>query len=184
MTSIDPAVVAELFARGDAARTTSEKGDALEELIVYLFELVPGISNTTRKARNPGGVAEIDVAFWNDGPPDGLRQFDAFILIEAKNWSAKVGYTEIVLFKEKLENRGMSFGILVAASGITGDATSRTAAYNALYSYLSAGRHILILTRAEIEILSSTDELIRLLIRKRLALILSGEIYEDPRTAL
>lgn len=181
MPDFDSSVVRSYLDRGDNATTTMEKGDALEDLIVYLFGQVPGISNPTRKARNPGGVAEIDVAFWNDAPADGFRQFDTFVLIESKNWESKVGYAEIVLFKEKLETRGVSFGIIVAASGVTGDATARTAAHHALFSFLSAGRQILVLTRAEIEVLRSTEELIDLLIRKRLALILGGEILLDPR---
>jgi hypothetical protein len=182
MTIIDTSVVADFLTRGADASTTMEKGDALEDLIAYLFELIPGISITQRKQRNPGGVGEIDIAFWNDGPPEGLRQFDKFILIESKNWTQRVGYPEIVLFNEKLESRGMTFGIMVAAAGITGDAAGRTDAHHALFSFLRSGREILILTKAEIIALRTTEELVDLLIRKRLALILGGEIYVDPRT--
>ena len=134
------------------------KGDALEDLIAYLFELVPGVSDAVRKSRNPGGVGEIDLAFWNDAASDGLRQFDKFILVESKNWEARVGYAEIILFKESLESRGASFGIMVAASGVTGDAENRSAAHHALFAMLRSGREIVVLTRAEIEVLESTEE--------------------------
>jgi hypothetical protein len=180
LVALDRDVIFAELARGDAAASTTERGDALEDLIVYLFELIPGISDTHRKVRNPGNVGEIDVAFWNDGIVDGLRGFDTFILIECKNWSSPVGYEEIVVFHDKLASRGRSFGIMVAASGVTGDATSRSAAHHALFSYLRAGREIVVLTRCEIEQLADTAELVRLLIKKRLALTLGGEIYLGP----
>lgn len=177
MVAIDRDVVAAELARGDRAASTTERGDALEDLIVYLFESIPGISDTHRKMRNPGNAGEIDVAFWNDGPPDGLRGFDPFVLVECKNWTSRVGYEEVVVFHEKLASRGRSFGIIVAASGVTGDAESRTAAHHALFSYLRTGREIVVLTRCEIERLVDTDDLVRLLIKKRLALTLGGEIF-------
>ncbi|MFS0732306.1 restriction endonuclease [Microbacterium sp. 1P10UB] len=177
MVAIDQNVISASLARGDAATTTTERGDALEDLIVYLFELVPGIADTQRKARNPGNVGEIDVAFWNDAPDDGLRGFDTFVLVECKNWSTRVGYEEIVVFHDKLESRGRSFGIMVAASGVTGNAESRTAAHHALFGYLRTGLEIVVLTRCEIEHLATTDDLVKLLKRKRLALTLGGEIF-------
>lgn len=177
LAALSREVIAAELTRGDGAASTTERGDALEDLIVYLFESIPGVSEPHRKTRNPGNVGEIDVAFWNDGTPDGLRGFDSFVLIECKNWASRVGYEEVVVFHEKLASRGRSFGIMVAASGVTGDHASRTAAHHALFGYLRTGREIIVLTRCEIEQLTDTDELVRLLIKKRLALTLGGEIF-------
>ena len=106
----DTARIAAYWQDSADASTTKAKGDALEDLIEYVFGEIPGLVLPTRNSRDPGGVAEIDVAFWNDGHDDGLRQFDRLIAIECKNWDTAVGYAEIVLFKEKLRARGQTLG--------------------------------------------------------------------------
>jgi hypothetical protein len=41
-----------LFAKSNAATTKAEKGKHLEDLAVYLFEMVPGISLSARDKKN------------------------------------------------------------------------------------------------------------------------------------
>jgi hypothetical protein len=43
---------------------------------------VPGVSVTARNALNAFQAEEIDVAFWNEGDPAGLRMFDRIVLVE------------------------------------------------------------------------------------------------------
>jgi hypothetical protein len=69
-------------------------------------------------------------------------------------------------------------GILVAAAGITGGAADLTAAHSVLARALAQGREILVITRSEIEQLTNTDELVRLLKKKRAQLAVSGTIYQ------
>jgi hypothetical protein len=157
--------------------TTAARGRALEDLIAYVFELIPGISVTARNELNAFEAEEIDLAFWNEGDPAGLRMFDHLILVECKNWSSPAGYSELAVFHDKLQSRGRPLGILVAAAGITGDPTSLTNAYSVLARALSQGREILVLTRHEIEQLTDTDELVLLLKRKRAQLAVSGTIF-------
>ena len=58
----------------------------------------------------------------------------------------------------------MKFGLLVAANGITGDAAAKTAAHAHLREeFLLCGLIVLVVTRNEIEALTSTDELLVLL---------------------
>src|SRR6266581_8269737 len=76
-----------ILTAGDQAGTAAAQGRALEDLIVYLFELIPGITVTARNELNAFGAEEIAVAFWNEGDPSGLRQFDHIVLVECKNWS-------------------------------------------------------------------------------------------------
>lgn len=154
------------------------RGRALEDLIAYLFGLIPGITVTARNEMNAFQAEEIDVAFWNEGDPAGLRMFDHLILVECKNWSSAVGYQELAVFHDKLQSRGRPFGILVAASGITGDPNDLTAAHSVLARALSQGREILVITRREIEKLNDTDDLVLLLKRKRAQLAVSGTIYQ------
>jgi hypothetical protein len=177
MTPIDRAHVVALFATGDTATTTTARGRALEDLITYLFELIPGITVTARNELNAFKAEEIDVAFWNEGDPVGLRMFDHLILVECKNWSTPAGYPELAVFFDKLQSRGRPLGIFVAASGITGDPSSLTAAHSVLARALTQGREILVITRREIEKLTNTDELVLLLKRKRAQLAVSGTIF-------
>lgn len=152
---------------------------ALEDLLVYLFELVPGVSVTARNTMNAFHAEEIDVAFWNEGHPAGLRRFDHILLVECKNWSTPAGYPELAIFNDKLTSRGRPMGIFVAASGITGKAEEFTAAHSVLNRALSQGREIIVLPRQEIERLCDTDELVLLLKRKRAQLAVSGTIFEQ-----
>lgn len=132
---------------------------------------------TARNKLNAFSTEEIDVAFWNEGDPAGLRMFDHLILVECKNWSGPAGYPELAVFNDKLQSRGRPMGILVAAAGITGDPAALTAAHSVLARALAQGREILVITRLEIEQLTDTDELVLLLKRKRAQLAVSGTIF-------
>jgi hypothetical protein len=178
VTAVDRTYVAKLFADGDNATTKAARGRALEDLIAYLFGLVPGISLAARNEMNAFQAEEIDVAFWNDGDPDGLRLFDHILLVECKNWTGRAGYPELALFNDKLRSRGRPLGIFVAAAGITGDPAARTAAHGVLSAALREGREIIVITRQEIEDLGDTDELVLLLKRKRAQLAVSGTMVE------
>jgi hypothetical protein len=179
VTAIDRTYVAKLLAAGDSAPTMTARGRALEDLIVYLFQLVPGITLSARNALNAFEAEEIDVAFWNDGDPAGLRLFDLILLVECKNWAVRAGYPELALFNDKLRSRGRPLGIFVAAAGITGDPASRTAAHEVLNGALREGREIVVLTRREIEDLDDTDDLVVLLKKKRAQLAVSGTIFQQ-----
>lgn len=172
----DAVQIATYWSESAAASTTKAKGDALENLIEYLFSAIPGLILPTRNSRDPGGVAEIDVAFWNDGHDDGLRQFERLIAIECKNWEKAVGYPEIILFKEKLRARGQTFGVMVAVSGVTGSSSGQTDAYRALYEAQSSGLTIIVVTRRDIDALTGAEDLVRLIKQKFLQLCLTGKM--------
>lgn len=178
MTAIDRGHVAALLASGDAATTTTERGRALEDVIVYVFGSIPGVAVSMRNALNAFNSEEIDVAFWNDGDAAGLRFFDPLLLVESKNWSVPVGSHELLVFDHKLMSRARPIGIFVAASGITGDPVERSAAHNVLAQALMQQREIIVVTRRELETLADTDELVLLLKKKRAQLVVSGTIFE------
>src|SRR5882672_4368815 len=121
MAKVSQRTVRRFLGKGRTASTTREQGTALEELICYVFGCIPGISVATRNAVNEFQSQEIDVAFWNEQHPLGLRFLPNILLVECKNWSVPVGSVEVSWFEAKLRRRGLSFGILVAANGITGD---------------------------------------------------------------
>jgi hypothetical protein len=151
----------------DTAATKAARGKAFEELACYLFEKVPGIRITSRNEKNTFATEEIDVACCNDQHPKGLRQLNAFFLVECKGWTEPVNSEQVAWFLTKIEHRGVDFGVLLAANGITGVAQHLTAS-NFLVAMALALRKIrmLIITRTEIETLASGEELAALIIAK------------------
>jgi hypothetical protein len=109
---------------GMSGATTAAQGRALEDLICYVFEQVPGIAVSRRNQKNPFSTEEIDVALWNDGHPDGFFFLSDIILVEWKNWSRRISSSEVSWFSEKLRHRGLDFGILVHRRASPGTETS------------------------------------------------------------
>jgi hypothetical protein len=177
MPEISHEVLRKYFEAGDRARTTIEKGRALEDLVCYLLEQVPGISTGKRNALNTFESEEIDVAFWNRRDVDGFYFLPNIILVECKNWSQPVGSEEVSWFDSKLKRRGQPFGILVAANGITGNSQRIEAAHEIIRVALSEGRQIIVITRAEIENLRFTEELVKLIQEKLCELVVSGTLF-------
>lgn len=176
MAAIDQPTVQGFVAAGMAAGTTTDQGRALEDLICYVFGLVPGIAITHRNEMNVFNTEEIDVALWNDMDPAGLSFLPNIILVECKNWSARVGSGEVNWFDSKLRNRGLDFGILVSTLGITGDANDLTAAHAVIAAALRERRRLIILTTNELLALDDTSQLAHLLKEKLCDLAVRGAI--------
>jgi Cdc6-like AAA superfamily ATPase len=174
MAVIDQTVVTDYINAGAAAKTTTAKGRALEDLICYVFELVPGITMTQRNTKNVFLTEEIDVAFFNNGPADGFIALPNIIFIEAKNWSSKLGSSEVSWFNAKVESRGMSFGIMITPLGITGNQNQKTGAYKIISDALRAGRRLVVIRLDELQALTDTTQLVELVKRKILELVLKG----------
>ncbi|MGD0452401.1 MAG: hypothetical protein ABSB69_02280, partial [Solirubrobacteraceae bacterium] len=100
------------------------------------------------------------------------------VLVEAKNWKSKVGALEISWFATKMRRRNRRTGVLVAALGITGDPVRLTAARQQVVLALSEGQEVVVLTRAELDAVSSGERLAQLLLTKRDHLLGRQDIYE------
>ena len=148
----------------NSATTHHHKGKALEDLICFLFEAVPGIM-TRRNKKNIFDTEEVDVFLWNEFFPGGLPSpaFPPHILVECKNWAERVSSREISWFDTKLRDRGLFLGILIAMKGITGEPQRLTDAHFIVARALSEQRKIIIITREDIEGLASTSDLVMLL---------------------
>jgi hypothetical protein len=157
--------------------TTVQKGRSLEDLVCYVFGKVPGISITHRDQLNRFQSEEIDVALWNDKAAGALDYLPNIILVEAKNWSKPVGSAEVSWFDQKLRNRGLDFGVLVALCGITGDADDRTSAHQIIAGSLRDQRRIVVTTEADVSALRHTDDLVVLIKRKLCELAVTGTIF-------
>lgn len=176
MPAIDQVTMQDYIQAGMAAGTTTEQGRALEDLICYLFGLVPGISITHRNALNAFDTEEIDVALWNDGAVEGLNFLPDVILVECKNWSHRVGSGEVNWFDSKLRNRGLDFGILVSTLGITGNAQDLTAAHSVVAAALKEKRRLVILQTDELLALGDTASLAHLIKTKLCDLAVKGTL--------
>ena len=164
------------IATGIGAGTTAVRGKALEDMICYLFGLVPGVTITHRNEMNSFNTEEIDVALWNEQDAVGFHFLPNVILIESKNWSNAVSSIEVNWFDSKLRNRGLDFGILISPYGITGDAADLTAAHSIVAAALKEKRKFIVLTTAELLALPDTDALARLIKTKLCELAVRGTI--------
>ena len=166
MPAYDKAKIQGYLRRADKARTRAARGKAYEELACYLFGCVPGVTITGRNLLNTFATEEIDVACFNQQDPAGLSQLNPFFLVECKGWRHPVTSEQVAWFLMKIEHRGLDFGVLIAAKGITGVAEHLTAAHSLVAFALGKKIRMIIVTRAEIEALNSGEELARLIIEK------------------
>lgn len=176
MAPIVQATVQGYIDTGQNGANTAEQGRALEDLICYLYGLVPGVAITHRNELNAFQTEEIDVALWNDGATGGFFFLPNIILVECKNWSTRVGSAELNWFDSKLRNRGLTFSILVTTLGITGNAADLTAAHAIIAAALREGRRLVVLTTAEIAALTDTEQLVRLIKLKLCDLAVKGTV--------
>lgn len=177
MPEISQEVIRRYIETGEQAKTTVEKGRALEDLVCYLFEQVPGVNIGKRNTLNTFKSEEIDVAFWNRMDVNGFYFLPNIILVECKNWSQPVGSEEVNWFDSKLKRRGQTFGILIAANGITGNSQKIEAAHEIIRVALSEGRQLIVITKTEIENLQFTEELVQLIQEKLCELVVSGTLF-------
>jgi len=164
------------FNNCDNGGTVQVKGKAFEDLACYLFEAIPGISIALRNQMNAFNNEEIDVAIWNDKSRYGLIFLPNVVLIECKNWSNAVSSIEVNWFCQKLASRGLDFGILIANNGITGNPDDLNAAHNTIAFHLAQKRKVIVITRAEINALINTGQLIHLIKEKICLLSVAGRI--------
>jgi len=176
MTAISPEIVEAFFEAGRKGASTAVQGRALEDLICYVFEQTPGISITRRNELNAFQTEEIDVALWNDGHADGFFFLPNIILVECKNWSKRVGSAELNWFDSKLRNRGLAFGVLVAARGITGDVAELTAAHSIVAAALRESRRLVIINCDELLALTESSQLVHIIKEKLCDLAVKGTV--------
>jgi hypothetical protein len=160
-----------------AAQSSREKGNAYEELLAYVIGKTPGVTITRRNILNNALSEEIDIAFFNEQKPNGFYFLPYFILAECKNWSRPLGSAEVNWFDTKLKNRGISFGILFAANGISGDTANRTAARDVISNSLREGRDIILLNDQDVIGMSDTKEFCELIKTKICDLKVSGTVF-------
>ncbi len=161
---------------GKNATTSIEKGQALENLVCYILEKIPGVEIHDIDSMNFHLTEEIDIAVWNDQESDGLKSFPIIILVECKNLDGNIPTRDVAYFITKIRNKGLDFGILIASNGITGSQDNSTRAHFEIPLALREGIRVIIINLEEISVLRNTDDLIRLIKQKVCSLYLKGSI--------
>jgi len=163
----------------DTTNVADTRGRAFEILCCYLLGSVPGLRVVARDEVDFFESEEIDLMVTNDHDPDGLWFLNPrFILVECKNWSRPVGSQEVAWFDRKLQDRHIDFGILVAANGITGIPNLLMSANHVIADALRDGREIIVVTRREMEAVTSSDDIVELLKDKQTRLKLKRTSLE------
>lgn len=171
----DPAVYASLLDAVDTANGSVDKGKALEELLAYLLESIPGSTDLRRNVINEFGTEEIDLIFLQQPCPDGLWFLSSLILVECKNWSHPVDSRATSYFADGIRTRGCDTGILVAASDISGTAARPSAGRFVTATHLMRdGVKVLVVTLEELHQITCIAEFVALLRQSLMDLVSSG----------
>ena len=158
MPDYDKRKIGDLIAVGlDRTRVTKERGDALEELFCYLLCELPGIV-VRRNTRDPMRSKEIDITVANAHEARWLKLYPTAFLVECKNWDEPVAAKVVADFILKLEESFVAAGVLVAANGITGNANSRTSAYQRIAMAQQQGRRVIVITMEQIKAVQTTED--------------------------
>jgi Restriction endonuclease len=152
--------------------STRETGDRLEALACWLISHLAGFSAEHKNVFSEDGAQEIDIIFWNEQLANGFVSFGSKVIVECKNWARRVDSSDIAWFAWKMRLGGVTDGILIAANGITMNKSRRedAVAILAMTNSDEPSRRIYVLTLEDIEGVSSTDDLRKLLIRKSMNL--------------
>jgi hypothetical protein len=176
MTSYDSIKINEFIDKGTNATTTTEKGKALEDLVVYIFEKIPGVEIYETDVMNFHLTEELDVVLWNEKEENGLKNFPEIIFIECKNLATNVSTHDLAYFITKVRNKGLNFGILIASIGITGSENRSTRAHFEIPLALRDGIRIIVITIEDIVNLSNVNDLLFLIKSKICRLHVKGSI--------
>lgn len=173
MARLSKVYVARKFEEGDRASSAFDRGRALEDLLVYLFSKVPGVRLIRRNAVTEDGGGEIDLIFWNDRSV--LDFLPNVLLFECKNWEARVDSAAVSSFIAKAVSRHLPHAFLIAANGVSGDREQVRNAHAHLHNALVMHDcKVVVLNRAELSALATTDQLIALIIEKVSEIYLLG----------
>jgi len=163
-----------LLQQVNTAVTTNDKGRALEDLIAFLFPVIPGVEIAERNVLNAFATEEVDIALWNNRDAVGIYFMPNIILVECKNWSNACGSQEVAYFVNRLHQRGCDYGILIATNGITGVAEDLTRAHFEIATALTSGVRVVVIRLDELTPLTTSDEIVTLLKKKLCQLVVSG----------
>lgn len=143
-----------------------ERGLALEELLCSLFKKIPGLSITKRNEDRKFEDRDIEIVFWNEQKSDGFYFLPNIIPFGAHRSLEKLEGEHIKWFINRLKERGLSFGVLIAMKGLVEDEEERSLVRQQISSALNDERQIVILRGKDFEKIESTEQLVTLVKEK------------------
>jgi len=156
--------IAKRLAEGDATDKTEVQGAALEDVVSWTFCSLPGVRVLKHDFIDAAGSSEIDLLLYNDPRSSPVPFLSEYLMIECKNWKAPVNSATVRDFIGKVRKSRLEVGILVAASGVTGDANDQTAANDDIKQVFDAdGIRILVIKRADLERFRSLEAFLQFL---------------------
>ncbi len=169
--------IVRLLNESDTTTNTAVKGAKLEELVRYLFDKVPKVSFYAANALDGVRAHELDVIFTNDVRNSPLYFLDFTIITECKNTANRTSSAQVGWFVRKLQDRGVTTGILISLSGITGVVDGASNAHSEILNALVRdGIRILVIKRDDILALKTSHNLVALIQRKILRLTIERTI--------
>jgi hypothetical protein len=134
------------------------KGKTLERIAAYALSLVDGFAVTASNSLSQDRSAEIDMRILNRSTDPILAYLGPTILVECKAHSAKVRAPDVRNFAQKLAEKTVKTGIMVALNGITGTPTRADCAHGSVRNARQTGRLVIVLDGRDLyEIVSGLD---------------------------
>ena len=113
------AAIADAYARVWTERDAHRKGAILEDLMVLLWQSIPGFAGASARRRNE--IEEIDLVIPNESPDPVWQKEGSYLLAECKNWSGRADRADLDVFRNKISRRfgRCRLGFFVATGGFT-----------------------------------------------------------------
>lgn len=150
----------QLHARCRSSGTSAQVGAALEDLVQFVFELIPSVRLFGRDVKDEDGAQEIDLIFSHHFHLSKIPIVDVTVMVECKNEQTRTSSSQVREFGNKLRTRSLRIGILVTAAGLAGKTGS---AHAAIRDELGQGSAIIVVTLAELAESHATDDVATLL---------------------
>ena len=165
MTAYDQArLAAELAALPQPAASSTAQGRKLQDLMEWLIAELPSVAVTLKNKVNNAKSEEKDLWFTHEPWVSRLPFADVLVPVECKNEATKTSAAEMREFGAKIAASGGSDGLLVSREGLSG--SSGKAAHDVVHMELHAGRRIVVITAADLVGLTTTDDLVALVVAR------------------
>jgi hypothetical protein len=140
-------VFREFIKKANEAQTNHAKKLSYEYSGIFLMTAIDGLTVIGHDIR--GASEEIDLWIANDSNDSFWRSIGSPFIVECKNWGEPVGVQEVRNLSSIMESKNISFAILMARNGITGDRAHDAVA--SIRDDFKRSRYIVVLDQTDLE---------------------------------
>lgn len=151
----------------DTLAAGAQRGSGLEDLVVEVFESLPGVCVAERNLLTGFGEAELDSTWINGAPERGLIGFGRDVLMECKSSADPLNSTGVEHFASQAGRRCVPWSLIVALNGITGDSETVRNAQLEIRRYAENSTWVMVLIADELREMRSADHLAAVIAGKR-----------------